>query len=228
MSVNKIGMVVAMEEEIIPFLDKFGVQQEAFVGGGYKIIIYKLENKEIYIVKSGVGEIFAAAATQYLITKFGVETIINFGVVGALSDKLDLTAVVLVKGVVHYDFDTSAIDGCPAGRYFCFDETVVKTDENLLKKAENLCPGMKTVICASADKFVVSPKIKEKLRNDYGADICEMESAGILFTCKNNKVPCLIVKAVSDGTGGAEDFEKMLSAASKAYVDLLIKILNVL
>ena len=62
---------------------------------------------------------------------------------------------------------------------------------------------------------------KKSLREKYGASICEMESAGVLITCKNAGVPCLIVKAVSDGEGGAEEFNELVRTASEKYVNLI-------
>ena len=69
-----------------------------------------------------------------------------------------------------------------------------------------------------------SEKIKENLAKTYGASVCEMESAGVLLTCINAQVPCLIIKAVSDGKGGAEEFKKMVNHSSKQYVDIIYRL----
>ena len=53
-----------------------------------------------------------------------------------------------------------------------------------------------------------------------------MESAGVLITCRNAGVPCLIVKAVSDGEGGAEEYEKTIRTASEKYVKLVTALCN--
>ena len=71
-------------------------------------------------------------------------------------------------------------------------------------------------------------KIKENLAKTYGADVCEMESAGVLLACLNMEVPCLIVKAISDGKGGVEEFKQMVTHASQQYVEFVQKLSEIL
>jgi adenosylhomocysteine nucleosidase len=83
------------------------------------------------------------------------------------------------------------------------------------------------VTCASADKFVGNREDKERLHRLYGADICEMESAAVLLTCLRGEVPCLMIKAVSDGlTGGGEEYYEALqksAALCLAVTDRIIR-----
>lgn len=224
---KKIGMVVALEKELKAFLEKQTVEIKEEKSGAFSVIEFTLGKNEVICVKSGVGEIFAAAATQYLITAYKPDIIINFGVCGSLTKSLGLEKVALIKGVVHYAFDTSAVDNVEAGRYEQFDDVVIKTDENLLAKAMKAAgEDLPCVICASADKFVADQDEKTYLKNTFGASVCEMESAGVLITCRNAGVPCLIIKAVSDGEGGAEDYEKTVRIACGKYVKLVSALCN--
>ena len=223
---KRIGMVVAMRKEILPFIENSGVEVFNESVGKYQISYFKYLDKEIYIVESGVGEIYAAGATQLLISKYNVEAIINFGVCGLLNDKLNLLETVLVEGVVHYDFDLSAIDDVPSCQYPDMD-TVISCKNKLFDIVEKISPIQK-VICASADKFVVDSDVKNNLYEEYNASICEMESAGVVLTCLNNNIPFLVIKAVSDGKGGAEDYNIMVKSASKSYIDLVYKVLEVI
>ncbi len=224
---KKIGMVVALEKELKAFLEKQTVEIKEDKSGAFSVIEFTLGKNEVVCVKSGVGEIFAAAATQYLITAYKPDIIINFGVCGSLTKSLGLEKVALIKGVVHYAFDTSAVDNVEAGRYEQFDDVVIKTDENLLAKALKAAgEDLPCVICASADKFVADKDEKTYLKNTFGASVCEMESAGVLITCRNAGVPCLIIKAVSDGEGGAEEYEKTVRIACGKYVKLVTALCN--
>ena len=224
---KKIGMVVALEKELKAFLEKQTVDIKEEKSGAFSVIEFTLGKNEVICVKSGVGEIFAAAATQYLITAYKPDIIINFGVCGSLTKSLGLEKVALIKGVVHYAFDTSAVDNVEAGRYEQFDDVVIKTDENLLAKALKAAgEDLPCVICASADKFVADKDEKTYLKNTFGASVCEMESAGVLITCRNAGVPCLIIKAVSDGEGGAEEYEKTVRIACGKYVKLVTALCN--
>ena len=107
---KKIGMVVALEKELTAFLKEQTVEIKEEKSGAFHVLEFKIGECDVVCVKSGVGEIFAAAATQYLISVYNPEAIINFGICGSLTKDLGVEKVALVKGVVHYAFDTSAVD----------------------------------------------------------------------------------------------------------------------
>ena len=224
---KRIGMVVAMRKEILPLIENSGLEVSNESVGKYQISSFKYLDKEIIIVESGVGEIYAAGATQLLISKYYVECIINFGVCGLLNDKLDLLETVLVDGIVHYDFDLSKIDNLPVGQYPNMDR-VIPCKNSLMDVVTSINPSIQKVICASADKFVVDSDVKDNLYKEYNASICEMESAGVALTCLNNNIPFAVIKAVSDGKGGADEYRKLVMSASKSYVELIYKVLEVI
>ena len=224
---KRIGMVVAMRKEILPLIENSGLEVSNESVGKYQISSFKYLDKEIIIVESGVGEIYAAGATQLLISKYEVECIINFGVCGLLNDKLNLLETVLVDGIVHYDFDLSKIDNLPVGQYPNMDR-VIPCKNSLMDVVTSINPSIQKVICASADKFVVDGDVKDNLYKEYDASICEMESAGVALTCLNNNIPFVVIKAVSDGKGGADDYKKLVMSASKSYIELIYKVLEVI
>ena len=90
-------------------------------------------------------------------------------------------------------------------------------------------PELRKVVCASADKFVEGAEKKRSLHARFGADICEMEAAGVVLSCNRSGVPCLVIKTVSDGiTGGAEEFSRQLKASAElclAVADAIIRAL---
>ena len=68
---------------------------------------------------------------------------------------------------------------------------------------------------------------KRALHQQFGADICEMEAAAVVLTCNRNKVPCLLLKAVSDSIhGGAEEFSKAITEASQVCLKVLCKVVG--
>lgn len=221
---KKIGMVVAMQREVKSFLEGKNLPVEMQKRGGFDVMKFHLGDNPVICVKSGVGEILASSATQMLISEFGVDLIINFGVCGSLVDGVKVGDVAVVNGVVHYDFDTSAFDGCEVGRYLQYPDVIIRPDGELIEKVKQIYPEINQVICASADKFVADEKIKQNLAKTFGASVCEMESAGVLLTSLNAGVPCLIIKAVSDGKGGVEEFKQMVDYSSRRYVELIYKL----
>ena len=218
--IKKIGMVVAMNKEIMPIIGAFSDMEKEEKACGYTIKIYNAGDKRLYITESGVGEIYAAGATAVLISKYGVDAVLNFGVCGALTDSREICSVVAVNGVVHYDFDLSQIDDVPVGVYPQHSTPIIKIDrfEDFIKR---ISPDLKAVVCASADKFIADNEIKKRLNKDFSAEVCDMECAGIAIVCENAGVPLLVLKAVSDGKGGAADYLTNVKRAAEVYVSLV-------
>lgn len=223
----KIGMIVAILDEFQHILNDYGSQMVEITQNGYTVYKCDINGNELYVARSGAGEIGAASTTQLLITAFNVELVVNYGVVGALDPTLALCDTVVVKDVVHYDFDTSAYDNCEVGRYIEFDSTHVKTSEKYLNMALEIDPSLKAVSCASGDKFVEGAIRKKELKDTFDCQICEMEAAGITLTCVRNGVDCLLIKAISDSaTGGAEEFGAMVKRSAQKCMNVLMTIIK--
>ena len=218
----KIGIFTAMQKEAVSFLKPNTPKIQV---GGFAVYTLKLGKHDAYLCcPPTVGEIGAAAACQLLISQFHVDLILNFGVVGALNKSTTLLSTVYVSSVTHYGMDLSEVDDLPVGGYGCFDDVAVPCDQTLLDKALSVakCP---LVRCASADKFVDRPEEKTALNAQFGADICDMESAGILFACKFNNIPCLLVKCVSDSlSGGYSEYKQTVQSATNGFFQFAEKL----
>ncbi|MGV8984470.1 5'-methylthioadenosine/S-adenosylhomocysteine nucleosidase [Clostridium sp.] len=222
---KNIGMIVAVEIEAV--LNKYGVPIKKLEFTGYSVYQYKLDENNLFVIHSGAGQIAAAMSTQFLISQFKVNLIVNFGVVGGLTHEMALARTCIVESVVHYDFDTSEADGCDVGRYLDYPSVYISTTKEIMDKALESEPLLKKVICASGDKFIASKEKKEELHNSFNADICEMEAAGIVLTCNKNKIPCLLIKTVSDSiTGGVGEFKGSINESARICMEITNKILN--
>lgn len=222
---KNIGMVVAVEIQAV--LNKYANYIEEIEISGYNVRKYSTEKYNLYITHSGVGEIAAAAATQFLITQFSVDLIVNFGVVGGLTPEMSVAKTCIVESVVHYDIDTSTVDNCEIGRYLNYPSIYIPTTKTLVDLATEICPTLKRVVCASGDKFIADKEKKECMNNKFNADICEMEAAGIVLTSNRNKIPCLLIKTVSDSiSGGESEFRKEINNSAEICLDITDKIIN--
>ncbi len=212
----KIGIFTAMEKEAKSFLQKADVKQ--IEDGPYKVYSFTLAGKQAYLCSApNIGEICAAGAIWRLLLKYGVDVVINFGVVGALTEKASLESFVYVESVVHYDMDSSSIDNIPVGRYLCFDDVALPADQTLLQKAKAI-KNFPAVRCASADKFVSDPVAKQSLHSNFGAEICDMESAAIAISCHFAGVPYLMVKCISDSLfGGPQEYCSTVMKATEGF-----------
>lgn len=223
-----IGLIVAIADEIDELLGTFGTPLGTENFTGFKVMHYRIGSNDVYVAESGAGEVAAASTTQMLITKFGAEMIMNFGVVGGLTDRMKVCSTVVVESVVHYGFDSSAfIPGMVPAQYYPYETVYIPTTEKYVKLAKEIAPELESVICASGDRFIAAAEDKRDLHDRFNADICEMEAVGITLTCHRNGVPVLLIKAVSDSvSGGGEEFAAMVSAAAATAVKVLVKVLE--
>lgn len=222
---KNIGMIVAVEIEAV--LNKYGVPIKKLEFAGYSVYQYKLGENNLFVMHCGAGEIAAAMATQFLISQFGVNFIVNFGVAGGLTHEMALAKTCIVESVVHYDFDTSEADGCDVGRYLEYPSVYISTTKEIVNKAIEIEPMLRKVICASGDKFIARKEKKEKLHSIFNADICEMEAAGIVLTCNKNKIPCLLIKTVSDSIiGGTSEFKNAFNESARICLEITNRVLS--
>ncbi len=213
-----------MSKELTPLLSFLGKRQEEVVYG-FKLFKFEKDGNEILIIQSGIGEIYASGATAVLLTK-NVDRIYNFGVCGSLKKEFSSCDIVVAESVVHYDFDLSPINAVPVGRYPDEAEVKIPCDKGLIESVLRKVNGVKKGVLASADKFVADKSVKEKLVKDFNADVCDMEGAGVLLTAKNAGVPCLILKAVSDGEGGADEYNKTVEKACLVCAKMIKNVLS--
>lgn len=210
---KKIGLCVAIEIDAI--FNMYPDIKEIDSPNGFKVYYISRDAYDIYVVKTGMGEVAASAGVQYLIAKHNVSMIINFGVVGGLTEEMKKEKVCIVNQVVHYKYDCSEFMDLKVGQVDGHKSIYLKTDEKLVNNVLTLMDGVKVVTCCSGDKFISTKEEKEYLHNTFNGDICDMESSGIVLTCEMNNVPCLLFKAVSDGLNdGAEGFYAELEKAS--------------
>ena len=164
-----------------------------------------------------------------LISVFHVELIVNYGVVGALTEQLEVTNTCVVGKAVHYDFDTSEADACEVGRYLEYEDIYLPATPEYVKLATDYDAAILPVTCASGDKFIATKSVKKALSEKFKADICDMESAAIILVCDLDHVPNLIIKTVSDSIkGGVAEFRSSFAKAADtclAIVDRIIKTL---
>lgn len=221
---KNIGMIVAVE--IGSVTKRYGEPLKSGLCGGFPVMTYSVNGDLLHVLHTGAGQLAAAAGTQALISELGCGLIVNFGVVGGLTPEMTIAKTCIVEKVVHYDFDGGSYSGLPRGHYLGEPSAFVSPSPELLQKALSICPELTPVVCASADKFVEGEENKSALHEEFGAHICEMEAAAIVYTCRRNKVPSMLIKAVSDGiTGGFEEFAREVDRVSDLCLELTERIM---
>ena len=223
----KIGIIIAIARELKSFLESDFII-EIIEKNGREIYKTTVNGNEVFAVKSGYGEIDAAAATQLLITGFDCEVILNFGVTGALDRTSKVDDLFVVTKAINHDYDVSPIDPVKPHQYEEFSDEFIPMDQGLIDFAKSLYPNLRDAVVASGDRFVVLSEDKMALAS-LGCNICDMEIAAIARISYLNGVRALSIKCISDtfdGDGGDfnENVTKSANKAFKLMEDILQKI----
>ncbi len=223
----KIGLIIAVDRELTAFLNS-GEERTEEVVAGRTVYHTVMDGHEIRAVKSGCGEIDAAAATMLLIVRYGCEIVLNFGVAGALDADLKIDDLFAVEKVCHYDFDITAFEAVKKGQYEEYPDEFIPLDPGLVQLVAETVPGIRKVAAASGDKFVEDRAEKLRLRG-MGCNICEMEIAAIARTCERSGVKCLSIKCISDTfDGNGEDFNTNVRRSAEKAFRVIREVLKVL
>ena len=89
-----IGVIGAMESEVSSICAQM-TEKETLNVKNYTFYKGKLFDKEIVLVKSGIGKVNAALCAQLLILHFNVSKVINTGIAGAIGSGLEIYDFVL-------------------------------------------------------------------------------------------------------------------------------------
>lgn len=221
----KIGMIVAVETHAI--FEKYGTMKNIDAPSGYELFEVDNNNIKLFILHCGMGVVNASSGTQLLIDKCGVDVIVDFGVVGGLTEEMKVQKVVVIDKVVHYRYDASEFMDLKIGQLPEHDDIYIYTDKKLVEEVIKYDSSIKKATIASGDKFVSKAEDKKYIHDTFNCDVCDMEAIGIALTCENNKIPCLLMKAVSDSiTGGADEFWKEIDEVSLHCLDITMKIID--
>ena len=198
-----IGIIGAMESEVnalqkaLSSVEKTEYCNLTFYSG-------QLSDKNLVVVKSGIGKVNAALCAQILILKFGATKVINTGIAGATGASLGIFDFVVSTSAVYHDFDTTAfgyklgqVPGLP--EQFTADEKMAEGIVNAFNHTE-FSKEHKIVkgLIASGDQFISAGEKKDFIKSNFSPLCVEMEGCAIAHTCSVNKIPFVIIRCMSD------------------------------
>lgn len=229
---NKIGIIVAMEEELEAVLNIMNnIEQKEIYG--VNVQIGKIEQKEVVVVKSGVGKVNAARVTQILIDKLNVKSIINIGSAGALNPFLNIGDIIIGEKLIQHDFDITAFDHdkgyiTGVGDYIYSNIELIEKFKKVANNLKEKNYKIKTGIIATGDIFCTDIEMKNKIYSKFDADCVEMEGAAIAQVCYLDKIPFIVIRSISDSPNGNNeiDFDKYVELASKRCANILKEFLK--
>ncbi len=230
-----IGIISALDEELQLFLDKADIGK-SIVQSQITFHFGTLEGHAIVLLKCGVGKVNAAIATQLLIDRFGVDSIIFTGMAGGLVPYIKKQDIVISNFVVQYDVDLTAFGRRPGEIPEL--SRLIEANPNLIKSARKAFDTYKseksiksnvivgTIACG--DTFVSDSEKIQWLQTEFGAVAVEMEGGAVGQVCQMNNVPFVIIRIISDVASetAASEFIFSLEDASKTTFGIVQQMLK--
>ena len=216
-----------MKEEIDALLSKMNLKNSYEI---FDLTFYECEfnNLNCVLVECGIGKVNAARCTQIMIDNIQVDYIINVGVAGGVSEKLDVCDIVLGEKLVQHDFDLTGFNHEKGyipnvGKY-------IDADEYLLKVAEDNSDGFNVHkgVIASGDIFVTEEKMSTKINTKFNALCVEMEGASIAQVCYLSHIPFLVIRSISDSPKKGNNkitYDEFVTISSNKIAEYMKKIL---
>jgi len=205
---------------------------------GIRFTTGSLKDRRVVLAHSGIGKVNAAVAATLLVEQFQPTHILFTGIAGGLNPDLRPGDVVIGAHTAYYDYGewtpeefrvgrtVDPFTGKPNPLFFPADAGLLGVAEKVaadLKLAPvktatgERTPRVVTGVIVTGDAFVASPAKQEALRKEFKADATEMEGAAVAQICWQRRVPCLILRSLSDsaGTKAPEDERLFESSAAK-------------
>lgn len=134
---------------------------------------------------------------------------------------------------VQHDFTVEAI-GFKKGEIPYTGQVAFAADKELQQKAvqavRTVLPQVRALkgrVC-SGDQFISSQETKARIISEFDGDCVDMEGAAVAQVCYVNKIPFIILRAVSDKADESspvsfEEFEKQAAKNSASLVQFMLE-----
>lgn len=228
---NVVGIICAVESEKEEILNRYS---EYIIKTVYDLhfYIFNIKSIKVVMVKCGVGKINAARATQILIDKFNVKSVINYGTAGSIDESLNISDIVIAKACVQADADCTVL-GITKGKFEEEDELYITADTEYLSiiKEKLEKKGCKVLLenIATFDQFIVDTEFNNNLRKDFNVVCADMESVAIAIVCKACNIPFAIIRGISNVLGEEkpiDSYNKFKNTISSSCVEIISNIID--
>ena len=151
---------------------------------------HSLGDGEVVFLHGGWGKISAAASTEYAVTRWSPEALINLGTCGGIGGRAGRGDKLLVTRAITYDIYESMGDAAEAIRWYTTDVDLSWLDDRfpLQVRRSHL---------VSADRDLMPSQVDELVER-FDAIAADWESGAIAFVARRRAVPLLIIRTVSD------------------------------
>lgn len=212
------GLLGAMGSEVRLLLEQLEGKAERKIEG-IRFWTGRLRGRRVAIAMTGVGKVNAAITTTLLYQHFRPAEVIFTGIAGGINPSLKPADIVIATKTAQHDFGTLYADGLvrkgarnPITHHR--NPLFIEADPRLLKAAlaaakrvkldpigteqGERTPRIVEGIVVTGDQFIASAPKRLELRKELEADAVEMEGAAVAQVCYQWRVPCLIIRSLSD------------------------------
>ncbi|CAH0536113.1 5'-methylthioadenosine/adenosylhomocysteine nucleosidase [Vibrio marisflavi] len=219
-----IGIISALPQEQVSLLTKIEDRKQLTP----TVIKGRIGNHTVIVTLSGMGKVNASSTAQMLISQYNIDAILFSGVAGGLNPDYKVGDVVIASKAFQHDFGYAgesfvmrAVGHLPeiglgsesADPNIDLSQFWTKKALDNIKQHASICSESFSAVevnnqhyhpklflngtDATGDVFVANGELKSKLQ-ELGGDLVEMEGGAVAQVALNNKVPCMIIRAISD------------------------------
>ena len=216
---------------------------------GLRVVTGKIGRRSVVLAQTGIGKVNAAMTTSLVIERFSPSQIIFSGIAGGVSDRVRPGDIVIAEKIAQHDFGdvTDAgmkarpledpISGEKHPMFHFGDPRLIELARSSARTAKLTTvptsigqrpPEVMTGTVVTGDVFVASAAKKQQLIADFGADAVEMEGAAVAQVAAQLKVPCVVIRSISDMADKAAfvDIGKFLEVAAGNSASLVCEMVR--
>ncbi|WOO87393.1 5'-methylthioadenosine/adenosylhomocysteine nucleosidase [Mollicutes bacterium LVI A0039] len=226
-----ILILSAMTEEIDYLVKGFNLTAIDKINGN-DLFLHTENNKNIYILNSGIGKVASSITTSMMLNKYDIDKLISIGTSGALTSTTSIGDFVVGKRLAYHDADVTAF-GYEIGQLPNQPKYFVTTDDDFWNKTiEQFASDSEVNVhygdIVTGDQFISSSEKKQFINNHFENGVCtEMESTAIVHTALCYGIDTYALRSISDNADSSADvsFDEYLFKVCKLYkkfVDILL------
>lgn len=209
MAVEVENVIAAMSEEKVQTISSISYH------------IGKMAGIDCVAAQCGVGKVAAAVCAQTMILMYRPSVLVNVGVAGGIGRDIHIGDIVIARGLVQHDMDTSAI-GDPKGLISGINLVIIPASARLVDLVESTAAnfygrGIHVGIIATGDQFICNGDKLKQIAVEFGAIACEMEGGSVAQVCYINHLDFVVIRAISDNADDNASMDFTSFAASSAH-----------
>lgn len=149
-----------------------------------------IHERRVIFLHGGWGKVAAAASTEYAVSRWQPQHILNLGTCGGFAGLAEPGEILLAEETLIYDIIEQMGDPQEAIRYYL-------SRPSWPEPLPALPFPVRRVRLVSADRDILATEISSLVER-YGAVAADWESGAIAWVAGRHHLPCLILRGVSD------------------------------